>query len=167
MTKPCLSPVPPSLTPHLPKVSSLTTRWYSDRCSLHPAPGLPGPCSLPAHLLHNADDAGDEGVRVLMLLGAGVQVHASLLKHHLRKGTSEGGAQKGANGSGPGAGLFSGGRGLGVANPKYQQTSEASGRQWGGREGVGVQGCEGGRRSGFQKGRGLDARLSSQGQGQR
>lgn len=45
---------------------------------------------LRAHLLHHTDDAGDEGVRVLVLLGAGVQVHASLLKHHLRAGTSEG-----------------------------------------------------------------------------
>lgn len=80
-----------------------------------------------------------------MLLGTGVQVHASLLKHNLGTGTSEGrdpnaerhlrgGAQEGANGSRPreelfpmGQGLrepFSKGMGLRVVKPTYQ-TSEA------------------------------------------
>lgn len=42
---------------------------------------------MPAHLLHHSDDARDERVRVRVLPGAGVQVHASLLKHHLGAGT--------------------------------------------------------------------------------
>lgn len=41
--------------------------------------------SIPAHLLHHSNDASDERVRILVLPGAGVQVHASLLKHHLMK----------------------------------------------------------------------------------
>lgn len=41
--------------------------------------------SIPAHLLHHSNDACDEGVWILVLPGAGVQVHASLLKHHLVK----------------------------------------------------------------------------------
>lgn len=41
--------------------------------------------SIPAHLLHHSYDACDERVRILVLPGAGVQVHASLFKHHLVK----------------------------------------------------------------------------------
>lgn len=41
--------------------------------------------SIPAHLLHHSYDAGDERVRILVLPGAGVQIHASLFKHHLVK----------------------------------------------------------------------------------
>lgn len=48
------------------------------------APRQAPPRGRPAsHLLHHPDDACDERVRVLVLLGAGVQVHASLLEHHL------------------------------------------------------------------------------------
>lgn len=99
--------------PLLLNLPLLTSTLYSYRRRLPPALGLPEPCSLPAYLLHNTDDAGDEGVRVLVLLGTGVQVHASFLKYHLGTGTIEGrgpsvgrhsggGAQKRANGSRPG-----------------------------------------------------------------
>ena len=77
-------------------------------------------------LLHDTDNAGDEGVWVLVFLGTGVQVHASLLKHHLEMGTSEGrgpgagrhppegGAQRGANGRRPREELFAKGRARGT-----------------------------------------------------
>lgn len=76
-----------------------------------------------------------------MLLGTGVQVHASLLKHNLGTGTNEGRdpsaerhlrgrAQEGANGSRPREELFPRGQGLGepfskgmglrVVKPVYQ-----------------------------------------------
>jgi hypothetical protein len=41
--------------------------------------------SIPAHLFHHSYDAGDERVWILVFPGAGVQVHASLFKHHLVK----------------------------------------------------------------------------------
>ena len=110
--------------PLLPNVSLLISTLYSYRCRLHPALGLLEPCSLPAYLLHNTDDAGDEGVRVLVLLGTGVQVHASFLKYHLGTGPLRGGAQawedtqgggalKRANGSRLGGGAIHQGAGPG------------------------------------------------------
>lgn len=81
----------------------------------------PSPCSLPAHLLHNTDDSGDEGVRVLVLLGTGVQVHAFLLKHHLRPGPVRGGAQvqKDTRGAGPGREPMGMDSGRGPGNPYF------------------------------------------------
>lgn len=82
-------------SPHpLPSHSPIgTSRPFASRCRLQPALDLPEPCSLPAHLLHNADDASDEGVRVLVLLSTGVQVHATFLKHHLGTEPVRGGTQ--------------------------------------------------------------------------
>lgn len=82
-------------SPHpLPSHSPIgTSRPFASKCRLQPALGLPEPCSLPAHLLHNADDASDEGVRVLVLLSTGVQIHATFLKHHLGTEPVRGGTQ--------------------------------------------------------------------------
>lgn len=107
--------------PLLPNLPLLTSILYSYRRRLPPALGLPEPCSLPVYLLHNTDDAGDEGVRVLVLLGTGVQVHASFLKYHLRTGTIEG--------RGPKRGKTL--RGRGSKESQWEQTRGRSYSPWG------------------------------------